>query len=112
MATQYLLLDNKTKEKFDLGTAPWYDLVVDSPFSLQSLYFDEKDLAKEMMKLSRNDKPYYESLDEALMVAKKIWQWSQGRTLYYGNDCMMRVVYDDGVEIHEIDFKFTGACYG
>lgn len=118
MSTQYLFLDKKNKEKFDLGNACWLNLLPTTnedyakPFALQDLYLDETHLAKEMMSLLRNDRPYYKTFEEALLVSKKIWTWSQGRVLYYSNDCVMGLPIEDGTELHDFEFKFTGSCYG
>lgn len=119
MATQYLFLDNDKKEKFDLGTAHWGNILPSNKsgefaesFVLQDLFLDENHLAQEMMTLTRNNKSYYETLEEAIYVANKIWNWSQGRTLYYSNDCVMGLPIEDGSEIYDHEFKYTGSRYG
>lgn len=119
MSTQYLFLDNVKKEKFDLGTASWQDLLPRNsedyakPFVIQDLYLDENHLAEEMIKgLTKRDEAYYDTFEEALYVAKKLWTWSQGRTLYYSNDCVCGLPIENGLEIFDFEFKMTGSRYG
>ena len=109
MSTNYKLLCRKTKEKFDLGRGCWFELFQGQiPFEISQLFNTADDL-KELISLALVDSDY--DSDYKNMVGQRIWDWGQGKTLYFGNDCSD--IFDEHQEeLLLFEYKETGSRYG
>jgi len=104
-----LLSHNKNKEKFDLGRGNWCQLFPSKkPFLITDIAETSTDLSI-LVELSFKDKDYSE--EDCKNIAEKIWNWSQGKTIYFGNDC--NDIYDENnQELFLHDYIETGTRYG
>lgn len=106
MGMDYKLVSVKTKENFNLGRGPWWELFSGGKkFSMT----ESKDDFKILVEVALKEKDY--TPEESHVIADKIWDWCQGKELYFGNDC--DGVFDENRE--EIDYhetKETGTRYG
>lgn len=109
VGVEYKLADKVKKEKFDLGRGNWGAIFDTCKFiDIRSTYKNQSELSEyiELALKGRDcDNTYIK------MITKRLWDWSEGRTLFFGNDCAD--IFDEKEEMLLIwEYKETGTVYG